>query len=339
MNELESLIDVSDEVASAGHGFGPGAGGAGGNSGPGTAGAWGGGNNGARGVASGVVALESTIIAHGMPYPQNLETARLLEQTVRDRGAVPATIAIIDGRIKIGLEDEELIRLAEEEGVVKASRRDLGVVVAGAQTAATTVAATMLCAHMAGIRVFATGGIGGVHRGGEVTWDVSADLQELSRTPVAVVSAGAKAILDIGRTLEYLETMGVPVFGYRCDRFPAFYTPDSGYPVDYRFEEPAAIAGALSAHWNLGLEGGAVVANPVPAEHASRPEEIARAIDTAVGEAERRGITGKAVTPFLLSRIAELTDGESLETNIALARNNAELGGRVAAALAERGEG
>lgn len=304
MNELESLIDLSDEVEEAGR------------------------------SAVGVVALESTIIAHGMPYPQNLETARLLERTVREAGAVPATIAIIDGRIKIGLDGEEISRLAQQEGVIKASRRDIGVVVAGGYTAATTVAGTMLCAHMAGIRVFATGGIGGVHRGGELSWDVSADLQELSRTPVAVVSAGAKAILDLGRTLEYLETMGVPVFGYRSDRFPAFYTPDSGYAVDYRFDDPAEIAAAVSAAWKLGLRGGAVVANPVPAEYAAPPQEIAGAVDTALSDAERRGVTGKALTPFLLSRIGELTDGESLRTNIALARNNAELGGRIAAALA-----
>lgn len=291
----------------------------------------------------GVVALESTIIAHGMPYPQNLETARLLEQTIREAGAVPATIALIEGRIRVGLEEDDLARLAEsaretaETEVIKASRRDLGAAVARGLTAATTVAGTMICAHLAGIRVFATGGIGGVHRGGETSWDVSADLQELARTPVAVVSAGAKAILDLRRTLEYLETMGVPVLGYRTDRFPAFYTPDSGFAVDYRFDEPGELAAALAAQWGLGLAGGAVVANPVPADYASPAAEIESAIESALDDAARRGISGKAVTPFLLARIGELTEGESLRTNIALAKNNAALGGAIAAALAGAG--
>ena len=291
----------------------------------------------------GLVALESTIIAHGMPFPQNLETARLLEQTIREAGAVPATIALIEGRIRVGLEEDDLTRLAESSHgaagteVIKASRRDLGVAAARRLTAATTVAGTMICAHLAGIRVFATGGIGGVHRGGETSWDVSADLQELAHTPVAVVSAGAKAILDIRRTLEYLETMGVPVLGYRTDRFPAFYTPDSGFPVDYRFDTPAELATALAAQWDLGLTGGAVVANPVPAEHASPADEIEAAIESALADAERRGIAGKAVTPFLLARIGELTEGESLRTNIALAKNNAALGGALAASLAGAG--
>jgi pseudouridine-5'-phosphate glycosidase len=299
------LLDVSDEVASA------------------------------RRESRGVVALESTIIAHGMPYPQNLETARLLEDTVREAGAVPATIALIDGRIKVGLADDDLERLARGGEVIKASRRDLGAAVAAGMTAATTVAGTMICAHLGGIRVFATGGIGGVHRGGETSWDVSADLQELARTPVAVVSAGAKAILDLRRTLEYLETMGVPVLGYRTDRFPAFYTPDSGFPVDYRFDEPGEIAAALAAQWRIGLDGGAVVANPVPEEYASPAEDIAEAIDSALRDAERRDVSGKALTPFLLSRIGELTEGESLKTNIALARNNARLGGEIAVSLAQ----
>ncbi|NBB91269.1 MAG: pseudouridine-5-phosphate glycosidase [Spirochaetes bacterium] len=288
----------------------------------------------ARRDGRGIVALESTIIAHGMPYPQNLETARLLERTVRETGATPATIALIDGRIKIGLGDDDLSRLAEGEDVIKASRRDLGVAVARRMTAATTVAGTMICAYLGGIRVFATGGIGGVHRGGETSWDVSADLQELSHTPVAVVSAGAKAILDLRRTLEYLETMGVPVIGYRTDRFPAFYTQDSGYPVDYRLDDAAEIAAALAAGWRLGLEGGAVIANPVPEEHASPAEDIARAIDSALEDAERRDVSGKALTPFLLSRVGELTEGESLRTNIALAKNNATLAGTIATALA-----
>lgn len=285
----------------------------------------------------GVVALESTIIAHGMPYPENLETARLLERSVREAGAVPATIAVIDGRITVGLDGDALRRLAEGGEVIKASRRDLGTAIAAGKTAATTVAGTMICAHLAGIRVFATGGIGGVHRGGETTWDVSADLQELGHTPVAVVSAGAKAILDLKRTLEYLETMGVPVFGYRTDRFPAFYTPDSGYPVDYRFDDVSSLAAALGAQWRIGLTGGAVIANPVPEAHASPAEDIASAIESALQDAERRDVSGKALTPFLLSRIGELTEGESLKTNIALARNNASLAGEIAAALSEEG--
>jgi pseudouridine-5'-phosphate glycosidase len=309
MTGIEAFLDVTEEVADA------------------------------RRDGRGIVALESTIIAHGMPYPQNLETARLLERTVRETGATPATIAIIAGRIKIGLGDEDLSllaegRLAEGDNVIKASRRDLGVAVARGMTAATTVAGTMICAHLGGIRVFATGGIGGVHRGGETSWDVSADLQELARTPVAVVSAGAKAILDLRRTLEYLETMGVPVIGYRTDSFPAFYTPDSGHPVDYRIDQAAEIAAALAAGWGLGLEGGAVIANPVPEAHASPAEDIARAIDSALEDAERRDVSGKALTPFLLSRIGDLTEGESLRTNIALAKNNATLAGQIATALA-----
>lgn len=304
MKDIEAFLDLTEEVADA------------------------------RRDGRGIVALESTIIAHGMPHPQNLETARLLERTVRETGATPATIALIDGRIKIGLGDDDLSRLAEGENVIKASRRDLGVAIAGGMTAATTVAGTMICAHLGGIRIFATGGIGGVHRGGETSWDVSADLQELARTPVAVVSAGAKAILDLRRTLEYLETMGAPVIGYRTDRFPAFYTPDSGYPVDYRLDDAAEIAAALAAGWSLGLQGGAVIANPVPQEHASPAEDIARAIDSALEDAERRDVSGKALTPFLLSRIGELTEGESLRTNIALAKNNATLAGEIATALA-----
>ena len=304
MTDIDAFLDMTEEVADA------------------------------RRDGRGIVALESTIIAHGMPHPQNLETARLLERTVRETGATPATIAIIEGRIKIGLADDDLSRLAEGDNVIKASRRDLGVAVARGMTAATTVAGTMICAHLGGIRVFATGGIGGVHRGGETSWDVSADLQELARTPVAVVSAGAKAILDLRRTLEYLETMGVPVIGYRTDSFPAFYTPDSGYSVDYRLDQAAEIAAALAAGWGLGLEGGAVIANPVPEAHASPAEDIARAIDSALEDAERRDVSGKALTPFLLSRIGELTEGESLRTNIALAKNNATLAGEIAAALA-----
>ena len=305
MTDIDAFLDMTEEVADA------------------------------RRDGRGIVALESTIIAHGMPHPQNLETARLLERTVRETGATPATIAIIEGRIKIGLADDDLSRLAEGDNVIKASRRDLGVAVARGMTAATTVAGTMICAHLGRIRVFATGGIGGVHRGGETSWDVSADLQELARTPVAVVSAGAKAILDLRRTLEYLETMGVPVIGYRTDSFPAFYTPDSGYSVDYRLDQAGEIAAALAAGWGLGLEGGAVIANPVPEAHASPAEDIARAIDSALEDAERRDVSGKALTPFLLSRIGELTEGESLRTNIALAKNNATLAGEIATALGD----
>ncbi len=282
-----------------------------------------------------VVALESTIISHGMPFPRNLETARQVEEDVRSAGAVPATVAIIDGRFRIGLADVELEYLARAEGVRKASRRDLASAFARRQTAATTVATTMIGADWAGIRVFATGGTGGVHRGASQTMDVSADLYELARTPVAVVSAGVKSILDIGKTLEYLETLGVPVLGYRTDAFPAFYTRDSGFPVTDRVDGPQEVAAILRGRWDSGLGGGVLVANPVPESAALAPEFINKVIDTAVAEADRKGITGKEVTPFLLGRIVELTDGRSLETNIALVRSNARVAGEIAVALVE----
>ena len=281
-----------------------------------------------------VVALESTIISHGMPFPRNLETARQVEEDVRSGGAVPATVAIIDGRFRIGLTGEELAYLAEAEGVRKASRRDLASVFARGQTAATTVATTMIGADWAGIRIFATGGTGGVHRGAAQTMDVSADLYELARTAVAVVSAGVKSILDIGKTLEYLETLGVPVLGYATDAFPAFYTSYSGYPVTDRVDGPEEVAAILRARWNSGLGGGVLVANPVPESAALAPEFINKVVDTAVDEAQQKGITGKEVTPFLLGRIVELTDGRSLETNIALVRNNARVAGEIAVAFA-----
>jgi pseudouridine-5'-phosphate glycosidase len=284
-----------------------------------------------------LVALESTIISHGMPYPQNLETARGLEDLIRREGATPATMAILDGTIRVGLDDSALELLAQAENVAKVSRRDLPIVVSQGRHGATTVAATMLCARLAGIPVFATGGIGGVHRGAETTWDVSADLQELAHTNVAVVSAGAKAILDIGKTLEYLETQGVPVLGYGTEEFPAFYTRESGHPVDARLDSPEAVARVLRTKWSLGLDGGVLIGNPVPAAQAADKEHIDRAIDQAVREAEQQGITGKAVTPFLLSRIVDLTEGASLVTNVALVEHNARLAARIAVALARTG--
>ncbi|WP_280151327.1 pseudouridine-5'-phosphate glycosidase [Piscinibacter sp. XHJ-5] len=282
-----------------------------------------------------VVALESTIISHGMPWPHNAETALAVEAEVRDHGAVPATVAIIDGRLKAGLAREEIERLGRGGGqVVKASRRDIPVLVARAGTGATTVAATMAIAALAGIRVFATGGIGGVHRGAEVSFDISADLQELARTSVAVVCAGAKSILDLRLTLEYLETHGVPVVGYRTDRLPAFFTRDSGFGVDVRIDEPQEVARVMKAKWDLGLEGGLVVANPIPVEHALPRERVDRAIEQALAEAQAHGISGKAATPFLLGRVNALTGGDSLAGNIQLVLNNARLAGAVAVAYA-----
>jgi len=286
----------------------------------------------ARGRA--VVALESTIISHGMPYPQNVETARGVEAVVRENRAVPATIAIFDGAIRVGLSDDEIDRLGSEEGVLKASRRDIGCVIARNATAATTVAATMIGAHLAGIRLFATGGTGGVHRGAQSSMDVSADLPELGRTPVAVVSAGVKSILDIGRTLEYLETLGVPVLTFGSDYFPAFYSRRSGFDAPGRVDTADEAAAALTAHWRLPDAGGALIANPIPRESELEYETAERAIAQAVAEAETRGIRGKEVTPFLLARIVELSGGESLESNIALVRNNAALAARIAGALA-----
>lgn len=280
-----------------------------------------------------IVALESTIISHGMPYPQNVQTAREVEALIRREGAVPATIAIFDGRIHVGLTEEELEELGCAKDVAKVSRRDLPQILATGAIGATTVAATMIAARLAGIRVFVTGGIGGVHRGAETSFDISADLMELAQTPVAVVCAGAKSILDLGLTLEYLETHGVPVIGYQTDRFPAFFTRDSGFPVDFRLDAPEAVAKLLAMQWSLGYPGGAVVANPIPEAQAMEKDEIDALIDRALGEAKRQGITGKRVTPFLLDRVKQLTGGRSLVANIALVKHNAVVGARIAAAL------
>jgi pseudouridine-5'-phosphate glycosidase len=280
--------------------------------------------------ARAVVALESTIIAHGMPYPDNLATARLLEQTVRHAGAVPATIAVIEGAIRVGLSPAELETLAQSKDVLKLSRADLPYAVCSAKTGATTVAATMICSHLAGIRVFATGGIGGVHRGAESTFDISADLEELARTPVAVVCAGAKALLDLPKTLEYLETCGVPVIGYQTGEFPAFWSRQSGLKTPLRLDTPEAIARFLTTKWQMGLSGGAVICNPVPTADEIPASEIRAYIDAAIAEAASAGISGKSVTPHILSRMVALTNGRSLRTNIALAANNAQLAAQIA---------
>ena len=281
-----------------------------------------------------VVALESTIISHGMPYPQNVETALKVEQIVRDNGAVPATIAVIGGRLKAGCTPAEIEHLGKAgAGVAKASRRDLAVLVARGADGATTVTTTMIIAHMAGIRVFATGGIGGVHRGAQQTFDISADLEELAHTPVMVVCAGAKSILDLGLTLEYLETHGVPVIGYGTEELPAFYTRKSGFGVDYRMDSPEELAAAFHTSLELGFGGGMLVTNPIPEEYSMDPAVINRAIDTAVAEAEEQGVHGKAITPFLLARVKELTGGDSLDSNIQLVFNNARLAACTAAAL------
>jgi len=282
-----------------------------------------------------VVALESTIISHGMPWPQNLETALAVEAEVRAAGAVPATIAVVDGRLKAGLSHQALEDLARRGSTVaKASRRDLPILVARGESGATTVAATMIVAALAGIRVFATGGIGGVHRGAETTMDISADLQELARTPVAVVCAGIKSILDLGLTLEYLETHGVPVLGYGCDRLPAFYCRDSDHGVDARVDSPTEAAQLLFAQWLLGYPGGLVIANPAPEAHALPRAAVDGAIAQALAEAAAQGITGKATTPFLLQRVNELTGGQSLAANIALVRHNARVAAQIAVAFA-----
>lgn len=282
-----------------------------------------------------VVALESTIISHGMPWPQNAETALAVEAEVRSHGAVPATIAVIDGRLKAGLTRDGIERLGRTgHAVAKVSRRDLPVVAARGGTGATTVAATMIVAALAGIRVFATGGIGGVHRGAETTFDISADLQELARTPVAVVCAGAKSILDLRLTLEYLETHGVPVLGYRTSQLPAFFCRDSDFSVDARLDEAADVARVMQAKWALGLSGGLVVANPIPPEHALPREKVDRAIGQALADAQAQGISGKAITPFLLARVNELTGGDSLAGNIQLVLDNARLAAAIAVAFA-----
>ena len=282
-----------------------------------------------------VVALESTIIAHGMPYPQNIETAQRVENIVRAAGAVPATCAVLGGRLRVGLHTEDLERLGRGgASILKASRRDLPYLVSRSLDGATTVASTMILADMAGIRVFATGGIGGVHRGATSTMDISADLPELARTSVAVVSAGAKSILDLGLTLEYLETQGVPVLGYQTNEFPAFYARRSGFPVDYRMESALEIAQLLSTKWAMGLAGGVLIANPVPAAYQLDPGEMEKAIAEALAAAERDQIRGKAITPYLLARMERLTGGNSLVTNIELVCNNAALAGEVAVQLA-----
>jgi pseudouridine-5'-phosphate glycosidase len=280
-----------------------------------------------------IVALESTIISHGMPYPQNVETAKEVEQLIRDNGAVPATIAILDGKIKIGVNEEELEFLGTNKEIEKVSRRDLPYVIAMKKHGATTVAATMICANMAGIKVFATGGIGGVHRGAERTMDISADLQELAHTNVAVVCAGAKSILDLGLTLEYLETNGVPVIGYGTDILPAFYSSTSPFKVNYRVDTPEEIAKLIATKWELGLNGGLIIANPIPKEDELEESYIHSIIEEALKEAEEKQIAGKAVTPFLLDKVKTLTGGKSLEANIALVKNNAVLAAKIAASL------
>jgi len=276
-----------------------------------------------------VVALESTIVAHGMPYPANLETALAVEGIVREEGAVPATVAVVDGAVQVGCDRATLERLASEPGVAKVSRRDMPVVMAKGSLGATTVSGTLIGAGLAGIPVFVTGGIGGVHRGVAGTWDVSADLDELARHNVAVVSAGAKSILDLPKTLEVLETKGITVLGFGTDEFPAFFTPRSGLPVAHRADTPQEVAAILRAKWGLGLEGGVLVANPVPDEHGF---DAGAATEAALADAEAQGVEGKALTPFLLKHIAEATEGKSLKANVALVKHNARIGARIAVA-------
>ncbi len=287
----------------------------------------------ARATGAAIVALESTIITHGMPWPDNLSMARQVEQDIRDAGAVPATIAVMDGAIQVGLDDAKLTRLAQTPDALKLSRADLAVALSRGATGATTVAATMICAHLAGISVFATGGIGGVHRGAESSFDISADLQELAQTPVTVVAAGAKAILDLPKTLEVLETLGVPVIAYGQDALPAFWSRDSGLRAPLRMEDATAIARAHLMRASLGLPGGQLVANPIPLADEIPGDTLAPLIARALAEAEAQGITAKSVTPFLLRRIFELTDGASLRANIALVRNNARLAAAIARAM------
>ncbi len=292
----------------------------------------------AQAVAEGkpVVALESTIISHGMPYPQNVETALRVEQIIRENGAVPATIAILGGRLKAGLTAEEIEYLGKKgHEVSKASRRDVAVLVARGADGATTVTTTMMIAHMAGIHVFATGGIGGVHRGAEKTMDISADLEELASTPVMVVCAGAKSILDLGLTLEYLETHGVPVIGYGTKELPAFYTRHSGFGVDYEIDTPDELAKAFKVQHELGLRGGMLVTNPIPEEYSMDANVINAAIDEAVKDAARDGIHGKETTPYLLAKVKEITGGDSLEANIELVYNNARLAAKTAVAYSK----
>ena len=288
----------------------------------------------ARAAGTPVVALESTIISHGMPYPQNVEMAREVEQIIRDAGAVPATIAIMDGKVCVGLDSAQLELLATAKDAMKVSRRDMAFVLSQRRLGATTVAATMICAKLAGIEVFVTGGIGGVHRGAETSFDISADLQELARTDVAVVCAGVKSILDIGLTLEYLETHGVPVLSIGQGGFPAFFTRESGFDADFRLDTAAEQAAFIRTKRQLGLEGGVVVGNPVPQGAAMPKDEIDRITDQALADAQAQGIKGKAITPFLLDRIKQLTGGRSLATNIALVKHNALVGAQLAVALA-----
>ena len=290
----------------------------------------------AEAIAAGkpVVALESTIISHGMPYPQNVETALNVEKIIRENGAVPATIAIIGGRLKAGLTPEEIEYFGKKgQAIHKASRRDLAVLCARGEDGATTVTTTMIIAHMAGIKIFATGGIGGVHRGAETTMDISADLEELGQTPMMVVCAGAKSILDLGLTLEYLETKGVPVIGYGTEELPAFYTRSSGFKVDYRIDTPKDLAAAFKASGDMGLKGGMLVTNPIPEEYAMPLDVINKAIDTAIAEAEENGIKDKETTPFLLAKVSELTGGNSLASNIQLVYNNAKVAAQTAVEL------
>jgi pseudouridine-5'-phosphate glycosidase len=282
-----------------------------------------------------VVALESTIISHGMPYPKNVATALYVEKIIRDKGAVPATIAILSGKLKVGLTEEEIEYLGKAPNVIKASRRDIPYIVSKKLDGATTVASTMIVASLAGIKVFATGGIGGVHRGATETFDISADLEELANTNVAVVCAGAKSILDIGLTLEYLETHGVPVVGYQTEEMPAFYTRKSGYKVDYKLDTPEEIAKMLKAKWDLGLNGGMVVANPIEEQYQMDYDIITNAINKAVKQADENGIKGKDTTPFLLAKVKEITGGDSLESNIMLVYNNASLGAKIAVELSK----
>jgi len=289
----------------------------------------------ARATGKPIVALESTIISHGMPYPQNVQTAREVEQIIRDAGAVPATIAIIGGKICVGLTDGQLEELGNSSDAIKVSRRDLAYVLSQGKLGATTVAATMICAQLAGIKVFVTGGIGGVHRGAETTMDISADLQELAQTNVAVVCAGVKSILDIGLTLEYLETHGVPVVSVGQPGFPAFFTRESGFNADFQLDTAAEQASFIATKWALGLNGGVVVSAPVPVQEAMPKDEIDAITLRALQEAEENGVTGKKVTPFLLARIKTLTEGRSLKTNIALVKNNARVGAALARELQE----
>ncbi|MEY8298659.1 MAG: pseudouridine-5'-phosphate glycosidase [Emergencia timonensis] len=282
-----------------------------------------------------VVALESTILSHGMPYPENLEFSHKVEEIIRAEGAIPATTAIIGGKLRVGLTAEELEIMCRAENVAKVSRRDVAICLATGQTGATTVATTMMLAEMAGIRFFATGGIGGVHRGAETTMDISADLQELANTPVAVICAGAKSLLDIGLTLEYLETMGVPVIGLRTDDFPAFYCRKSGYSVDYNAPDEETVAKVMKAKWDLGLKGGSVIANPIPKEYELDYDEMEAVINKALKAAQEEGIHGKATTPFLLAHIKEFTDGVSLASNLQLAYHNAKEAAKIAVAYSK----